>query len=491
MASILERLGPRKKGAPKENKAKRNEREKRFSSNFSPSTPIHGKTHEFKSPKQLKGLSQSLEKEYLRITGDVDLSTIRPIKVLMKALEHVKMQYSKNYDYTYACEQLKSIRQDLTVQSIQGKQCANVYEIHARMALEHNDLEEYSQCQSRLHNIRGADSDSSDEFDGYRILYSLYVNNNLELARALSEIEKNHQNKIAKANQPTGTGTPMKTKSFPITDFAMKVVKAWKTNNTREFFHLYEYSLKNKSGTALTLNPKKKELMLTDGNSNRSSSNSNSNDNDNDYNSSNGKGSHCLRQCCYLMAQLLQIQRKICLQRILKAYVSLPMDELFVQLHFTLAATTTVVTTEYAPQSNSENGSSTCNLISSNEGMEFLRNQNILSMIKKKGENGESYLDCRTSIIPASAKATTTTTNTSSIGKKRKSNEKDQASCNTEKMSKKDKRKHNQLLLQQSSGRLSQSQAITLHPPQINISQQQVKKKQKLKHQHDKKLKLK
>ena len=40
---------------------------------------------------------------------------IRPIHILMKSLEYVLSKYEKSKDYRYICDQLKAIRQDMTV----------------------------------------------------------------------------------------------------------------------------------------------------------------------------------------------------------------------------------------------------------------------------------------------------------------------------------------------------------------------------------------
>ena len=82
------------------------------------------------------GTSTSIEKDYLRLTATPDPSSVRPLHILKKTLVHLKQKWKSGTEYSYLCDQFKSLRQDLTVQGILDDFTVNVYEVHARIALE-------------------------------------------------------------------------------------------------------------------------------------------------------------------------------------------------------------------------------------------------------------------------------------------------------------------------------------------------------------------
>lgn len=155
-------------------------------------------------------------------------------------MTHVLAKWAKSHDYAFACEQLKSIRQDLTVQHLQDDFTIEVYETHARIALEQGDLGEFNQCQTQLgelYGIVGGGSGHPSEFAAYRILYSLAIGATAALNKALAEL---HESAIVR--------------EAPVVH-AMRVASAVNTGRWDQYFALCESCPNHGSYILLKLTP--------------------------------------------------------------------------------------------------------------------------------------------------------------------------------------------------------------------------------------------
>ena len=142
------------------------------------------------------GRCQTLEKKYFRLTSAPNPDTVRPLPVLEKTLDFLKKKWKKENNYSYTCDQLKSLRQDLTVQHIKTAFTVSVYELHARIALEKGDLGEYNQCQTQLRALYSQQlGGHPEEFRAYRILYFIHTCNRTDMNDLLADLtvaEKQH-----------------------------------------------------------------------------------------------------------------------------------------------------------------------------------------------------------------------------------------------------------------------------------------------------------
>lgn len=144
----------------------------------------------------VKGTCTRLEKDFFRLTAPPQATMVRPQPILQHHLKNLKQIFvTKEHDYEWLCSQLKAVRQDLTVQRINNDFAVDVYETHARIALEEGDLNEYNQCQTQLKelydllehkfqrriakgfgNVPGLSN--QNEFIAYRIIYYVFLTGN-------------------------------------------------------------------------------------------------------------------------------------------------------------------------------------------------------------------------------------------------------------------------------------------------------------------------
>ncbi|KAI6220586.1 PCI domain-containing protein [Aphelenchoides fujianensis] len=130
-----------------------------------------------KRRRRIVGTCLQVEKPYFRLTAAADPSQVRPLHVLEKSLKAVRKRYEEKGDYTYANDQLKSIRQDILTQDIRNDFAIEVYEEHVLLAIKHKDREEFNQSQQQLKNLYENEKKSRNrlKFTAYRLLYYVYV----------------------------------------------------------------------------------------------------------------------------------------------------------------------------------------------------------------------------------------------------------------------------------------------------------------------------
>ena len=195
----------------------------------------------------------NIEKEYYRMNELPDPNQIRPENILKKSLKMLKEKYESNkFPYKYFEEQFRSIRQDLTIQSIQNDFSLDVYETNARIALKNYDVGNFNQCQTLLiplyeKGIKG----SEIEFLCYRIIYTSLMENKESIniikliKKKFNNSNNNKNNKIIKKknNNNNNKNNNNNNNSFPFEiEYSLKILKSLNENNYFKFFELYQNS---------------------------------------------------------------------------------------------------------------------------------------------------------------------------------------------------------------------------------------------------------
>lgn len=180
------------------------------------------------------GRSQALEKRYYRLTSEPDPELVRPQHILQRAVKFLLAKLETK-PYSYIKDQFKSIRQDLTVQHLKNDFCMYVYETNARIAIENNDLGEMNQCLTQLEYFfdtivkRNSNLNRTElEFNCYRILYMLMVQNHSEIFKIKYKLLKR------KYSQPD------EVQKYEFVRLAFDLHKSMINGNYKDFFQQVE-----------------------------------------------------------------------------------------------------------------------------------------------------------------------------------------------------------------------------------------------------------
>ena len=144
-------------------------------------------------------------------------------------------------NWFYTCDQFKGLRQDCTVQRLRNPLSVQVYEAHARAALEYGDLAEFNQCQTQLYGLY-ADGHQGcvAEFTAYKILYETVHSHSPGVGRALLHTLKGSLAAKGKNSEDqTTTLVPGLSSNAPQVVHARAVRRAVMTADYSTFFRLY------------------------------------------------------------------------------------------------------------------------------------------------------------------------------------------------------------------------------------------------------------
>ena len=187
---------------------------------------------------KIVGTLMSLEKPYFRLQEVPKPSDVRPIHVLKESFDFVMNKaagLTGEKGNEYLNEQLKSIRQDLSIQQIENSFAILVYEAQARLSLELRDLVEFNQCQSRLLSLyekaksftkkeRTQALQNEEEFLLYRILYAAIMQTDFGLCAEFARLS--HDQRIDSS-----------------VEYALELVSAITSNNPAHIFLLFHRSV--------------------------------------------------------------------------------------------------------------------------------------------------------------------------------------------------------------------------------------------------------